>query len=908
MNTLICIAAIALTYPVVDTGQTTAYGNNKGQDAHYSANPPSYCDNGDGTISDQVTGLMWTKDPGEKMTLSEAERGAKKCRTGGYSDWRLPSVKELYSLIQLNGTDPDPMGTDTTHLKPFIDDSIFNFSYGKEENGERIIDSQFATSTKYVSTTMGGNETMFGVNFADGRIKGYPISSRRGEGRYYVIYVRNNPDYGINQFKDNGDGTITDEATGLTWMKADSGTGMDWPSALEYAENLELAGYSDWRLPNAKELQSIIDYSRSPDTTDSAAIDPIFDCTPIKNEGGDKDFAHYWTSSTHVGERTTDTAVYFAFGRALGWMNDHRSGKKILMDVHGAGAQRSDPKVGDASTFPYGRGPQGDVIRIENMVRCVRGGTLEPSTERPETSLKSPTTSTAEQSKARNFNIDRFFTRFDTNQDGKVSKAEFTGPEKRFNKIDSDKDGLISREEAEKSPSRKNPEPAGDPRPFDSSAVASVSELSPNTSKPNIIFIYADDMGWTGTSIEMIQNNPETKSDFYKTPNLEKLASQGMVFSQAYAPGPMCTPSRVGILTGKTPAEMHITTPGNGKSDSSKQLITPQFSPNLPNIPTIGTMLKREGYTTALFGKWHIGSNDHAGNHGFDAHDGSTGNKTNGTNEDPKEIFSLTERGIQFMTDCVKSGTPFYLQLSHYAVHTPTQSRPESINKFENSIAGKIHNQANYAGMTWDLDESIGQVLQALENLHISDNTYVVFMSDNGAPGNRRKPNNSPLFAGKGSLYEGGIRIPFIINGPDIKTGYCTEAVSGTDLFSTFAAWAGAETEPDESVSLIPLLQNKTDLFKRTHALLFHYPHYGKGPEQKPQTALIVSNWKLLKDWETNTYQLFDLSNDLEEKNDLSKSNEVKLGEMIQLMDQRLSETQAQLPIQNPDYTPPSEY
>jgi hypothetical protein len=380
-----------VTYPIVDTGQNQCYGERSaidfpkvgddyyGQDAQYVANAPSYKVNDDGTGSDLVTGLMWQQDPGAKKTFDEAVADASKCRTGGYEDWRLPTIKELYSLIQLNGTDPDPMSRDESGLKPFIDASVFNFTYGKESDGDRIIDSQWASSTKYVSTTMGGNETMFGVNFADGRIKGYPIKDRRSGGQktFYVLFVRDNPAYGINQFKDNKDGTITDEATGLTWMKADSGKGMDWPAALEYAEDLKLAGHDDWRLPSAKELQSIIDYTRSPDTSDSAAIDPIFDATEIKNEGGKKDFGQYWTSSSHLSVRGSDTAVYFAFGRALGFMKDRRTGETTLMDVHGAGAQRSDPKVGDASRFPRGRGPQGDVIRIDNLVRCVRGGDVE---------------------------------------------------------------------------------------------------------------------------------------------------------------------------------------------------------------------------------------------------------------------------------------------------------------------------------------------------------------------------------------------------------------------------------------------------------------------------------------------------------------------------------------------------
>jgi hypothetical protein len=448
-------------YPIVDTGQLHAYDDRSaiefpkagnpycGQDAQYTANAPSYKDNGNGTVSDLVTGLMWTQDPGEKTTLNEALANAKKCRTGDHSDWRLPTIKELYSLIQLNGTDPDPMSTDTSGLKPFIDTHFFKFQYGREEMGERIIDSQYASSTKYVSTTMGGNETMFGVNFADGRIKGYPSKSRRGEGKYYVLYVRDNPDYGINKFKDNGDGTITDEATGLTWMKADSGKGLDWPTALEYAEGMEFAGHSDWRLPNAKELQSIIDYTRSPDTTGSAAIDPIFDATEIKNEGGQKDFAHYWSSSSHLSTRGSDTAVYFAFGRSLGFMKDRRSGETTLMDVHGAGSQRSDPKVGDASRFPEGRGPQGDVIRIENMVRCVRGGDVEkiesgPKIEQQKTQQR--------QGRRGGDGGGGFMKRADRDGDGKVSKNEFRGPDDHFDHLDKNSDGYITEDEAPTGP------------------------------------------------------------------------------------------------------------------------------------------------------------------------------------------------------------------------------------------------------------------------------------------------------------------------------------------------------------------------------------------------------------------------------------------------------------------------
>ena len=430
--------------------------------------------------------------------------------------------------------------------------------------------------------------------------------------------------------------------------------------------------------------------------------------------------------------------------------------------------------------------------------------------------------------------------------------------------------------------------------------------LGADAATPNIIFIYTDDMGWTGTSVEMIKGNPKSKSDFYRTPNLGKLAGKGMVFSQAYSPGSLCTPSRASVLTGKTPAELHITTPGGGRSDNSRLLTTPQIAQGLPaDVPTIGTLLKEAGYATALLGKWHIGRNSNAGEHGFDVHDGATDNNPNSAPEDPKEIFSITERAVEFIQKHHTAGSPFYLQLSHYAVHSPVETRPESLAKFKKLPSGGLHIETDYAGMTWDLDESIGLIFLAVERLKIADNTYIVFMSDNGAGGNRRLPNNTPLNAGKGSLYEGGIRVPLIIVGPGIQAGYCHTAVTGTDLLATFAQWADVtDIGTNESVSLQPLLKKDEKKFERPKPLLFHYPHYGQGPQQKPQSAIISNHWKLLKDWETGSYHLFNLTEDLGEKEDRSKSNPDKLQEMVSLLDLRLKMTDAQLPSPNPDYDP----
>ena len=375
-----------LPYPIVDTGQTQCYSDRAvlaapqpgqpyyGQDAQFKHHPPAYKDNGDGTVSDLVTGLMWVKQRGGKVTWDAAMAGAATCRVAGHADWRMPTIKELYSMINFNGGARMTAANST----PYLDTRFFGFTYGDTARGERLIDCQDWTATQYLSTTMNGNPTVFGVNFADGRIKGYPKTHPGPEGwtahQLYVRYVRGNPAYGRNDFKDNGNGTISDRATGLMWSKADSGKGMDWPHALAWAQSQNAArflGHNDWRLPSAKELQSIVDYTRAPAVTHSAALDPIFTISALP----DGDYPFFWSSTSHLEgppDRAGGAAVYVAFGRATGWMKFPPTFTLQLLDVHGAGAQRSDPKTGDPAAFPYGRGPQGDVIRINNYVRLVR--------------------------------------------------------------------------------------------------------------------------------------------------------------------------------------------------------------------------------------------------------------------------------------------------------------------------------------------------------------------------------------------------------------------------------------------------------------------------------------------------------------------------------------------------------
>lgn len=405
---LLCALAIlttvsslqAQTYPIVSTGQTKCYDTLRaipppqpgqpffGQDMQQPRISASYTPGADGrTVHDNVTGLTWQRSPdtngdgaitrADKLTWTQVQQRPSQLNAaafGGFTDWRLPTIKELYSLIMFNGTDPSGLsGTDTQGLTPFIDTTYFRFAYGDTGAGERIIDAQFASSTMYVVKTQTGSDQLFGVNFADGRIKGYDLRMPGGrEFVFFVLCVRGNA-YGANDFVDNLDSTITDRATGLMWDARDAGELLDWPDALAWVQSMNSRrhrGHADWRLPSVKELQSIVDYTRAPSFTQSAAIDPLFQCTPVTNELGQADFASYWSSTSHVTfNGMAAAAAYVAFGRAMGYLGG------IWQDVHGAGCQRSDPKTGDPANFPQGRGPQGDAIRIYNAVRLVRTAT-----------------------------------------------------------------------------------------------------------------------------------------------------------------------------------------------------------------------------------------------------------------------------------------------------------------------------------------------------------------------------------------------------------------------------------------------------------------------------------------------------------------------------------------------------
>ncbi len=440
-------AAGELSYPVVDTGQDQCYGTGSsipcpekgqdffGQDAQYKGNVPSYRDNGDGTVTDLVTGLMWQKTPDfKRYTFDQAPSYAAALRLGGYADWRLPTIKELFSIADFNGN----VFTKT----PYIDTRFFDFQYPTD--GERDIDAQFWSSNEYVGTVMGRQRAVFGFNFADGRIKGYPTSKGN-----WIRCVRGPQNYGINNFKDNGDGTLTDKATGLMWTKADNGRPVSWEQALAYAGRARVGGHSDWRLPNIKELQTIVDYNRSTNSRSPSAygpaIDSLFKLT-IKE-------AWLWSSTTHV---EGGGAYYVAIGQGSGY--GPRGGGR-LMDVHGAGAVRSDPKAGSKSRYSGGHGPQKDEVRMTNYVILVRGGAAElvdVPYRRVDVSPKPGGVNMRQPGRGQKRGMEPgaggFMKRFDKDGDGRVSRAEFDGPPRHFDLLDRNGDGYVKEDEAPTGP------------------------------------------------------------------------------------------------------------------------------------------------------------------------------------------------------------------------------------------------------------------------------------------------------------------------------------------------------------------------------------------------------------------------------------------------------------------------
>jgi len=429
--------------------------------------------------------------------------------------------------------------------------------------------------------------------------------------------------------------------------------------------------------------------------------------------------------------------------------------------------------------------------------------------------------------------------------------------------------------------------------------------------RPNFVFFLVDDLGWHDVGCY--------GSRIYETPNIDRLARQGMRFTDGYAACPVCSPTRASILTGKYPARLHLTDWIAGSRRPYAKLAVPDWTKYLPlEEITIAEALKPAGYVSASIGKWHLGGPQYRPEaQGFDL------NFAGDHRGQPPSYFwpyripnvktgkqgeyltdRLTDEALKFIE--ANKNTPFFLYLPHYAVHTPIQAKKDLTAKFlKKGLRPKGQNSATYAAMIKSVDESVGRILARLDELGIADRTVVFFMSDNG--GLEWITSNAPLRAGKGTLYEGGIREPWIVKWPGVvKPGStCSVPVISTDFYPTILEMAGLKADPRQApdgVSIVPLLK-QTGTIQR-EALYWHYPHYHI---TKPGGAIRCGDWKLIEYYEDGRLELYNLRNDLSEKADLAARMPQKAAELRKKLDDWRRAVGAQMPTPNPKYDPSRE-
>ncbi|MEM6332609.1 MAG: sulfatase-like hydrolase/transferase [Planctomycetota bacterium] len=444
------------------------------------------------------------------------------------------------------------------------------------------------------------------------------------------------------------------------------------------------------------------------------------------------------------------------------------------------------------------------------------------------------------------------------------------------------------------------------------SAVASTG-----SQPPNFVLLLSDDQGWTETSVAMHPGVPGSKSSIVQTPYLEMLAEDGMVFSAAYAPAPVCAPTRASLLTGISCAALNWTKAGPAATARANypMLGAEQDRSIDAELVTLPEMLRDAGYATAHFGKWHLNSGGPEA-HGYDASDGNIGNEASGQHgpPNPVDIFGMGHRAADFMAVSQRAGKPFFIQMSYLALHSPENALPETVAKYRAMLGnGRTERPAQRAALVENLDTGVGQVLATIDELGLADNTYVIYMSDNGAnsgAANRQRGNRaadaSPISGGKGDLGEGGIRVPFIVRGPGVLPGaYCHERVVGYDLYPTLCALAGVRRSlPDaiEGGDLSGLFATGRGEVERSRdAMVFHFPHY---QADTPHSSIYLDDWKLTYWYEDRTSKLFNLADDLAERRDLSEQQPRRAEQMRRLLAGYLEDVDASLPTVNDSYDP----
>jgi len=441
--------------------------------------------------------------------------------------------------------------------------------------------------------------------------------------------------------------------------------------------------------------------------------------------------------------------------------------------------------------------------------------------------------------------------------------------------------------------------------------------------KLNFVFFLIDDLGWTDVTCY--------GSTFYETPNIDKLASQGMKFTDAYAACPVCSPTRASILTGKYPARLHLTDWIKGHVNPAAKLRVPDWKMYLDHDEvTIAEALKSAGYVSASIGKWHLGDEDYyPEKQGFDVNiagyragqpptyyhpyekldrDWNTRIPTmQGGKEGEYLTDRLTDEAIEFIDE--NKDKPFFLYFPHYAVHTPIEGKKEITEKYRTKVQpDNPQRNPEYASMIESVDESVRRVMKKLDELGITDRTVVIFMSDNGGLIGEGRwkgvTSNLPLRDGKGTPYEGGVREPMIIRWPGVVRpgSVCGETVTSVDFYPTMLEMAGVDGDPNhfiDGVSIVPLLRETGRIDRE--AVYWHYPHYHP-LGSTPFGSIRKGDFKLIEFYEDFSVELYNLNEDIGEKNNLAEKMPVKADELRKMLHDWRKSVNAQMPTPNPDY------
>lgn len=436
----------------------------------------------------------------------------------------------------------------------------------------------------------------------------------------------------------------------------------------------------------------------------------------------------------------------------------------------------------------------------------------------------------------------------------------------------------------------------------------------PGSRPLNFIFILVDDWGWTDLSCY--------GSKFYETPNIDRLASQGARFTQAYAACTVCSPTRASVMTGKYPARLHLTDWIKGHVMPKAKLRVPDWTMELPLAETtIAEALKPVGYASACIGKWHLG-----GEHLWPLHQGFDVNIGGCDKGQPASYFSpyknpnLPDGPVgEFLTDreaaeaCKfiekNKDRPFFIYLAHYAVHTPLMGKKDIIAKYQaKRKEGDPQSNPTYAALVESVDDSVGAVMRQLDKLGLADNTVIFLTGDNGGLVLRNITSNLGLRAGKGSAYEGGVRVPLIVRWPGaVKPGSVIDTpVMSIDFQPTIVDIAGGNAKAGatvDGVSIVPLLRGAPATAWTRDALYWHYPHYHPGGAS-PYSAIRVGDWKLIEFFEDNHVELYNLKDDQAETRDLAARETTRAAALRKRLHEWRVSVGAQLPSPNPDYDP----